>query len=97
MHERKPKLCEDCSKFIFPNEDQAREHLGHLLRKHRRFTKRGAYAVKPYQCPVGTGWHVGRDHKTLMINFKKGRIFNVDKKPVQSVEGVSLRRCSKGA
>jgi hypothetical protein len=79
MKARKPKRCQICKKRSLSTEEEAREHLAGLLRRRTPFRKPGAYAVKPYLCPEGNGWHVGRDPDTLMINFKKGRTRNVGK------------------
>jgi hypothetical protein len=37
-------------------------------------------------CPEGFGWHVGRNHNTLMINFKNGRTKNIAPRKVLNVE-----------
>jgi hypothetical protein len=80
MNHRVPKTCEVCNKKILANEENAREHLGYILHKRMDPTKRGRWATVPYLCPYGNGWHVGRNHETLMINFKKGRTKNVGKR-----------------
>lgn len=79
MNYRVPKTCEICRKKILANEEGAREHLGYILSKRIDIRKRGRWATVPYPCPHGNGWHVGRNHNTLMINFKKGRTKNVGK------------------
>jgi hypothetical protein len=78
MNHHHAKTCGYCKKRIFANERLAREHLAEILHRKVRFTKPGAFAVAPYLCPEGNGWHVGRNHNTIMINFKRGRTKNVD-------------------
>ena len=78
--------CEYCKKRIFKNEELAREHLAGILHRNVRFTKPGAFAVAPYMCPEGFGWHVGRNHNTLMINLKNGRTKNLAPRKVLNVE-----------
>lgn len=93
MHAPAPKTCEICSKKAMPTEEAAREHLGYLLRRRKRFDKPGGYAVRPYECPHGNGWHVGRDPDTLMISFKKGRTVNVGRQAgIHGIQQASDRR-----
>ena len=82
MNRHQAKSCEFCKKRIFKNEELAREHLAGILHRKVKFKKPGAFAVAPYMCPEGLGWHVGRNHNTLMINFKNGRTKNVDVRKV---------------
>src|ERR1035441_961566 len=98
MNRHQAKSCEFCKKRIFKNEELAREHLAGLLHRKVKFTKPGAFAVAPYICPEGYGWHVGRNHNTLMINFKQGRTKNLAprKAPDGRLEGQSPKQLLRG-
>lgn len=69
---RHSDFCIRCDKYRFRSEEYARNHIGLLIRRPR--TQPGTFALHPYQCPVSHGWHVGRDRRTLCLDFKAGRI-----------------------
>jgi GH24 family phage-related lysozyme (muramidase) len=53
------------------------EYLACLLRHAANFHKPSGYVVRPYPCPDGKGWHVGRGHRTQMIDFRMGKAVNL--------------------
>ncbi len=69
--------CEYCGKLTHSSQLAARSYLAYILRLNLEFRKQGVYATKPYPCPHGNGWHLGRDPGTLMIDFRKGRTVNI--------------------
>jgi hypothetical protein len=68
----KPHLCPGCRKWTFFTEARARGYIGHIVRKYHPLP--GTFALQPFQCPRGKGWHVGRNPRVLEIDFTKGRL-----------------------
>jgi hypothetical protein len=63
------KFCGICCKLSLLSEADARSYIGLLLAKPmpRRNPRPDGCTLKPYECPHGQGWHVGRDQKTAEI------------------------------
>jgi hypothetical protein len=74
---RDSEFCGCCNKLLLRDESAARSYLGLLLRTSR--LRHGAFALQPYPCPRSRGWHVGRNRRTLQLNFKLGRVMVVSR------------------
>jgi hypothetical protein len=80
------RFCDPCSKLGLNNQADARSYIGLLLRT-RRNLKAGSFALHPYLCRHGNGWHVGRNLAVLQLDFARGkgwRRFADHKPPFQS-------------
>ena len=61
-------FCDRCGKIGLRSKTLARIHIGLLLHT-RSFLKPGSFALTPYPCRFGHGWHIGRDPAVLGIDF----------------------------
>ncbi len=63
--------CGRCNKIGLRSEADAHSYIGLLLARPHA-TRRNESTLKPYECPHGNGWHVGRDIKTAELLKKNG-------------------------
>lgn len=66
-------LCPACEKLCLQTEAEARAYIGLLLHTRRRLKHR-SYALHPYHCRAGNGWHVGRNPSVIAMDFSHGRV-----------------------
>lgn len=52
--------CERCSKTGHRHQAAARHNIASILRNPFRLDP-FLWALKPYRCPHGVGWHIGHD------------------------------------
>jgi hypothetical protein len=62
--------CGRCNKIGLRTKGDAHNYIGLLLAKPHT-PRVHESTLKPYRCPHGNGWHVGRDIKTVELLRKK--------------------------
>jgi len=66
----KSDFCTLCGKLLLRTKADARSYIGLLLSGRGHGPHQNAFTLKPYKCPHGKGWHVGRDRKVAELLAK---------------------------
>lgn len=66
---RHAEWCDLCQKLSMANVDDAHAYIGLILyrEKHGAEPRRYRSYLRPYPCPHGNGFHIGRDSKTARL------------------------------
>lgn len=66
---RNTEWCGLCQKLTLHTVDDARAYIGMILHREKRGEEPRHYRsyLRPYTCPHGNGFHVGRDSKTARL------------------------------